>query len=68
MTSNSFEQFREMVFGDPALQSQLRELVDRDEFIKRVVEVGVARGFNFNDKDVQHAILEGRRAWNERYL
>ncbi len=68
MTNNSFEQFQQLVFEDVKLQSQLREVVDRDEFVKRAVELGVARGFTFNEKDVHHAILEGRRAWNERYL
>ena len=66
MPSSSFEQFRQIVFDDGELQSELRDIVVTNEFVARVVEVGAARGFDFSAEDVVQAMNEGRRAWIER--
>ncbi len=68
MANSSFEQFRQIVFQDATLQRELHELVDPNEFIARVVALGAARGFDFNTKDVQQAMTDGRRAWIERHI
>ena len=68
MPSSSFEQFRQIVFDDVELQRELRDIVDTNEFIARVVELGTGKGFDFTAEDVVQAMNEGRRAWIERSI
>jgi hypothetical protein len=63
MPRNSFDQFRRTLMDDASLRSELSELVDADAFIKRVVELGSARGFDVDPEDVRQALVEGRDAW-----
>lgn len=63
MFSENLEQFRRIVVEDEALQQQLVGVAERDEFIRRVVELGAAYGYVFTAADVQHALHASRRAW-----
>ena len=65
MPYNGFDEFKEIVLGDESLQAQLRDLMDMDEFISRVVELGRSRGFSFTAYDVGDAIRASQRSWLE---
>jgi hypothetical protein len=58
-----FAAFRDYVFADASLQARLRRVVEREEFIALVVEVGQERGFHFTAADVASAIVRGHTAW-----
>jgi len=66
MSQENFEQFRQVVLEDSALQERLRAFTARDEFIVRVVESGAEFGFAFAAEDVVEAMRANRRAWIER--
>ena len=68
MSLDRFQPFRELVLQDPALQARLRDVVDRDEFIALVEQLGGERGYTFTGEDVNQAMQAGRRAWIERTL
>ena len=65
MPYNGFEEFREIVLDDESLQKQLRDLMDMDEFISRVVELGRSHGFSFTAYDVGDAVRASQRSWVE---
>ena len=65
MPYNGFEEFREIVLNDESLQRQLRGLMDMDEFISRVVELGRVHGFSFTAYDVGDAVRASQRSWLE---
>lgn len=66
MAQDDFDQFRRVVFQDLALQAELREINDRREFIRRLIQIGSERGYAFVDKQVEEAMHANRRAWLER--
>jgi hypothetical protein len=65
---SGFDAFREAVGRDAALQQQLLDVVDHDEFAAAVVAAAVERGYRVNDNDVRQAMRDGRRAWLERWV
>ena len=48
----NLDEFRRLVLGDEPLQQALRGIPDRREFISRTINAGLARGFDFNEGDV----------------
>jgi len=68
MPTNDFDQFRQRVLATLALQEELREIEDHDEFILKVVELGGDHGFSFNVEDVKNAVNASRRSWIERWI
>jgi mannose-6-phosphate isomerase-like protein (cupin superfamily) len=58
-----FADFRRLVFAEPALQEQLRAVVDPSEFVAKAKALGAANGFVFSDEDVRAAMARGRHAW-----
>jgi hypothetical protein len=60
-----FEEFRNVVLDDESVQGELRGLDNEREFISRVVELGRARGFDFNESDVEDELSRARRTWLE---
>ena len=68
MPTNDFDQFRQLVLATLALQEELREIEDHDEFIQKVVELGSDHGFSFNVEDVKNAVNASRRSWIERWI
>jgi hypothetical protein len=63
-----FEQFRMEVLRDPALQQRLIGLGSRKEFVKRVVETGAERGFEFTGADVEAAMQASHAEWVLRWV
>ena len=57
-----FADFRELVFAEPALQEQLRAVVDPAEFVAKARGLGAAKGFSFTGEDVRAAMARGRHA------
>lgn len=68
MPLEKFEQFSQLVLSDLSLQEKLREVTDREEFIARVVQAGLERGFEFSGEDVVEAMQARNRAWLERWI
>lgn len=68
MSQESFEQFRQLVLQDPALQKPLREAPDRETFTRLLLQSGAERGYGFTDEDVENALRAGQRAWLERWV
>lgn len=68
MSEEKLSQFRSVIFFDISLQEKLREMADREEFIRTAVELGSERGFDFTADEVENALRAGRRVWIERWL
>ena len=66
--NQDLEKFREIVFGDEALELQLREINDRDQFVRRVVQLGAERGLYFTEADVEEMMRFYQRTWFERHI
>jgi hypothetical protein len=64
----SFEQFRQIVLNDVALQERLRTTTDHESFVGLVVRTGEERGCHFTPEDVEEAMRANRRAWLERWV
>lgn len=63
---SDFEQFRELVFADPALQARLLTARDPQALFHLTTSEGRERGFTFTAADVEVAYRSGKRAWIER--
>lgn len=68
MSTASFEQFRQLVLNDPALQQQLRSTPNMQAFLDLTVQLGVEHGYDFSIDEVQAALQASRRAWLERWI
>ncbi len=68
MADEQFDAFRRLVLGSPALQAQLCADDDLRTFIPLVVRLGAAHGYVFTGDDVQQALAENRRAWNDHRI
>jgi predicted ribosomally synthesized peptide with nif11-like leader len=68
MSKESFEQFRQLVLQDTALQERLRETFDRETFITLVVRLGEERGYGFTARDVEAALRASQQAWLLRWI
>ena len=68
MSKENLQQFCLLVLRDLKLQNQLKGLVDRDEFIEKLVESGARAGFEISREDVENQMRENRRLWNERWI
>jgi hypothetical protein len=64
--SESFVQFRELVWSDPGLTRQLWETPDRDAFVALAVRLGAERGLHFTSEDVHREMSTGLLAWLSR--
>jgi hypothetical protein len=63
MSMESFEQFRQIVLHDLALQERLRPIADHRGFVDLVVQVGTEQGCHFTPADVEAAMQSNRLAW-----
>ena len=61
-------EFREEVLKDLSLQVRLREIEDRQTFVRLAVRLGAEKGFCFSADDVESAMRDGRRVWIERWI
>ncbi len=68
MSVEKLSEFRGIIFSDVALREKLREITDRQEFVRLIVEMGRERGCAFTADEVDNALRDGRRAWIERWL
>ena len=68
MSQESFEQFRQLVFQDRALQKLLWETTDIESFKALVVRLGAESGHSFTAEDLEEALRANRRAWLERWI
>lgn len=68
MSMESFEQFRQIVLHDPALQERLRLTTDHASFVGLVVQAGEERGCHFTHADVEAALNANRKAWLQQRM
>jgi predicted ribosomally synthesized peptide with nif11-like leader len=68
MSRKVFEEFRQRVLKDAALQQRLMEFDDPQRFVAEVVAAAEALGFDIQTADVEAALLERRREWIERWV
>jgi FixJ family two-component response regulator len=64
----SLRRFREQVFEDERLQTELLKITDREKFLDAVVAAGVERGFAFEMGEVESEFNRRRGEWMERSL
>jgi chromosome condensin MukBEF MukE localization factor len=58
--------FREQVFRDAELQTELLRISDREKFLEAVVAAGAERGFDFELVEVESEFNRRRVEWLER--
>ncbi|MDA8454761.1 aspartyl/asparaginyl beta-hydroxylase domain-containing protein [Acidovorax sp. GBBC 3334] len=63
-----FAQFREQVFGDPALQDRLLGIYSREDFAAACIALGGDRGWAFTEAEVLSAMASGRQAWMQQWV
>ena len=63
MSMESFEQFRQIVLHDAAIQEQLRATTDRRDFVDLLIRVGGEHGCHFTPTDVEAAMRANRVVW-----
>lgn len=68
MAFADFEKFRIEVLRDRVLQQRLFGLKPKEEFVKRVVEAGAERGFEFTGGDVEEALRASLGDWMLRWV
>lgn len=61
MPNKDLETFQQMVLADVQLQTELRDLMDQDEFLARVLKLGLERGYDFDIADIKEAMRDGRK-------
>lgn len=66
--NEDLEKLRRAVFRDAALQKDLQMILDREEFVRRILEIGRERGLKFNAEDVLQTMNKQRRDWLERWI
>jgi mannose-6-phosphate isomerase-like protein (cupin superfamily) len=65
--SQRLDALRQGVWNNPALQLQLFDTEDMELFVRRVAAVARGKGHALSEREVQSALQEARRSWNERY-
>ena len=68
MPLQDFDQFRRIVFGDPALLDQLLQAPDLPSLMAAVIAAARDRGLDVTAEDLQAVANTNRRAWLERWL
>ena len=63
MNGKNLDAFVRLVLSEDALQSELREVVNRQDLVSRVMELGVQNGFEFSVADVEEAMRSNRQQW-----
>jgi ribosomal protein S18 acetylase RimI-like enzyme len=64
----AFDQFRDLVFSDPALLRQLRQAPDLPALMAMVIAAAGERGLQLSEADLQAAVNANRRSWFERWV
>ena len=68
MSKQAFEQFRELVLDDDALQAQLRSIRDLSGFVPLVLKLARERSLPIDAQDVEAAWQAAQRAWIVRWI
>ncbi len=68
MSRENLLKFSRLVLENLELQAHLKPIIDRDEFIERVLELGEQAGFDFSREDIEEQMRENRRGWLERWI
>jgi predicted ribosomally synthesized peptide with nif11-like leader len=68
MSKENLQRFCRLVLSDSEIQNQLKNLLDRDEFIKKLVELGAHAGFEISPADIEQQLRENRKLWNEKWI
>ncbi len=68
MSAQDFEKLQLVILENPALQIELREITDLEDFIFRVIEIGADYGLHFGYEDILQIIRQRRRVWIERWI
>ncbi|UWF49535.1 aspartyl/asparaginyl beta-hydroxylase domain-containing protein [Pseudomonas sp. N3-W] len=67
VTVDALEAFQRLVAADPVLAMTLQGLRDNESFIVRTLELAAERGLLFSREELQAAMRQGRRQWNEQW-
>jgi len=68
MSKENLDRFCALVLNDLSLQNQLKDVVEREDFIVQVIELGTNSGFEILREDVELQMRENRRLWHERWI
>lgn len=68
MSKEDLSQFCRLVLRDLNLQNQLKNSIEREDFISQVIELGAKSGFEILREDVELQLRENRSLWHERWI
>lgn len=68
MATENFQKFYKLVLENLELQNKLKPIIDRQEFIDKVLVLGNDAGFEFSREDVEIQMRETRKRWIERWI
>jgi hypothetical protein len=68
MSADAFDGFRRAVLADPELQRDLLCALNRRDFVALVVSRAQFGGWDVRPDDVEDALRNSRRAWQERWI
>ena len=68
MSKENLNQFCFLVLSDLNLQDQLKDSIEREDFIAQVIELGARSGFEILREDVELQLHESRLLWHERWI
>lgn len=63
-----FQKLREMVLKDVCLQKNLQAIMNQENFIKTLVELGREYDLQIENEDILRVMQENRRVWVERWI
>ncbi len=59
---------RRIVLENSALQTELRAVSDREDFINQLIDLALSFGLQIDSDDIAEAMRDSRRAWVERWI
>ena len=68
MSKENLDQFCLLILKEINLQNQLKNIIEREDFIARMIELGADSGFEITREDVELQLRENRRLWHERWI
>ena len=68
MSKENLDQFCLLVLNDLSLQDQLKDVIEREDFVARIIELGANSGFEILRDDVEQRMRDNRRLWHERWI
>lgn len=68
MSKENLNQFCLLVLSDLNLQNQLKDLIDHENFVARIIELGANAGFEIVREEIDWQLLENRHLWHKRWI